>query len=87
MFSFRVDRLLKSASRRETVSVGEIFRRVRSGNIVETAKVLDIAPDSMGVPHVHYEVSIRGGKQQIIEEQRTLGLASFSESYTKVVAG
>ena len=87
MFSFRVDRLLKSTSSRQNVNVGEIFRRVRRGNIVETAKVLDIAPDSMGVPHVHYEVSIRGGEQHCFEEQRTLGLACFAERFTKVIPG
>ena len=87
MFSFRVDRLLKTTSSRQNVNVGETFRRVRSGNLVETAKVLDIAPDSMGVPHVHYEVSIQGGEKQCLEEQRTLGLASFAERFTKVIAG
>ncbi|MFQ6017746.1 MAG: hypothetical protein ACE5KF_06075 [Kiloniellaceae bacterium] len=60
-----------------------MFRNIRKGNIIETAKVLDIVPDSMGVPHVHYRVSIRSSHHECLEEQRTLGLASFAERFSK----
>ncbi len=46
---------------------------------------LDIVPDSVGVPHVHYKVSIGSANQQFFEEQRTLGLESFAERFKQLV--
>lgn len=66
--------------------MGAIFRNVRRGNIIETAKVLDIAPDSMGVPHVHFSFSVQSAHQEGVEEHRTLGLATFAEKFAGVVA-
>jgi len=75
----------KSGPRRQEVTVGSVFRNIRKGNIIETAKVLDIAPDSMGVPHVHYSVSIQSSDRKCFEEQRTLGLTSFAERFSKLL--
>jgi len=73
----------KSGSRPQEVTVGSVFRNIRKGNIIETAKVLDIVPDPMGVPHVHYSVSIQSSHRKCFEEHRTLGLTSFSERFGK----
>ncbi len=75
----------KSGSNRQEVTVGSVFRKIRTGNIIETAKVLDIVPDPMGVPHVHYSVSIESSYRKCFVEQRTLGLASFSERFSKAL--
>jgi hypothetical protein len=85
MFAQQLGQLFKTESHRQEVKVGAIFRNVRRGNIIETAKVLDIAPDSMGVPHVHYSLSIQSRHQEGVEEQRTLGLASFAEKFAGIV--
>lgn len=87
MFALQVGQWFKSDSHRPEVKVGAVFRNVRRGNVIEIAKVLDIAPDSMGVPHVHYTVSIQSAHQHCFEEKRTLGLASFAERFTEAVAG
>ncbi|MCH8925545.1 MAG: hypothetical protein IH924_05320 [Proteobacteria bacterium] len=58
-----------------------MFRNILRGDIVETAKVIDIVPDPMGVPHVHFMVSIRNAHHECFREQRTLGLATFSERF------
>ena len=87
MLALQVGHWFKSGSRRTDVKVGEEFRKVRRGNVVEIAKVLEIAPDCMGVPHVHYKVSIQSAHHECFEEQRTLGLTSFAERFTKAVAG
>lgn len=87
MFALQIGQWFGSAPRRQEVKVGSEFRKVRRGNIIEIAKVLDIAPDSMGVPHVHYRVSIQSAHQECFEEQRTLGLTSFTERFAKAVAG
>jgi|GEM_PF-1377532 len=73
----------KSGPGKQEVTVGSVFRNIRKGNIIETAKVLDIVPDPMGVPHVHYSVSIESSHRKCFEEQRTLGLVSFAERFSK----
>lgn len=86
MLAQQVGQWFKSGSSPDEVKVGAEFRKVRRGNIVEIAKVLEIAPDSMGVPHVHYKVSIQSAHHECFEEQRTLGLASFAERFSKAIA-
>jgi len=85
MFAQWFGQWFKAGPRRQEVTVGSVFRNIRKGNIIETAKVLDIVPDSMGVPHVHYAVSIQSSHRKCFEEQRTLGLASFAERFSKPV--
>lgn len=85
MFAQQVGQWFKGPPRKEEVKIGSVFRNVRKGNIIEIAKVLDIAPDSMGVPHVHYSVSVQSAHRKCFEEQRTLGLASFAERFSKAM--
>jgi hypothetical protein len=87
MLALQIDKWFKSGSRPDEVKVGAEFRKERRGNIVEIAKVLEIVPDPMGVPHVHYEVSIQSAHHKCFEEHRTLGLASFAERFGKALAG
>ena len=81
MFAQQIGQWFKSGVRRQEVEVGGVFRNIRKGNIIETAKVLDIVPDCMGVPHVHFMVSVRSSHQECFKEQRTLGLATFAEKF------
>ncbi len=81
MFAQQIGQWFKSGVQEHEVKIGGVFRSIRRGNIIETAKVIDIVPDSMGVPHVHFLVSIRSVHQECFEEQRTLGLATFSERF------
>jgi hypothetical protein len=85
MFAQQVGQWFKGEPRELEVKIGAVFRNARRGNIIEIAKVLDIAPDSMGVPHVHYSVSVRSAHHECFEEQRTLGLASFAERFSKAL--
>ncbi len=85
MFAQQLGQLFKASPEKLEVKVGAVFRNIRRGNIIETAKVLDIVPDSLGVPHVHYKVSIESANQQCFEEQRTLGLESFAERFKQLV--
>ena len=81
MFAQQIGQWFKADARRQEVKVGAVFRSTRPGNITETAKVLDIGPDSMGVPHVHFTVSVGSAHRKCFEEQRTLGLETFSEKF------
>ena len=81
MFAQQIGQWFKSSIRRQEVKVGGVFRNILRGDIIETAKVIDIVPDPMGVPHVHFTVSIRNAHQECFREQRTLGLTTFSERF------
>jgi hypothetical protein len=85
MFAQKIGEWFKSGVRRQEVKVGGVFRNIRKGNIIETAKVLDIVPDCMGVPHVHFTVSIKSSHHVCFKEQRTLGLATFAEKFPSVL--
>ncbi len=85
MFAQSLGHWFKNTSRQQEVKVGDVFRNIRRGNIIETAKVLDIVPDSMGVPHVHFRISIESGHQECFQEERTLGLTSFAERFSSVL--
>ncbi len=84
MFAQQFGQWFKAGIQRQEVKVGAVFRNIRRGNIIETAEVLDIVPDSMGVPHVHFAFSYGSPHQRCFEEQRTLGLATFSEKFPSV---
>ena len=81
MFAQQIGQWFKSGVRRQEVKIGGVFRNIRKGNIIETARVLDIVPDPMGVPHVHFMVSVGSAHQDCFVEHRTLGLATFSERF------
>ena len=85
MFAQQIGQWFKSGVRRNEVMIGSVFRNIRNGNIIETARVLDIVPDSMGIPHVHFTVSLGSAYQNCFEEQRTLGLATFAEKFPSVL--
>ena len=87
MLALQVGQWFKTGARAAEVKVGAEFRKVRRGNIIEIAKVLEIAPDCMGVPHVHYTVSIQSAHHECFEEQRTLGLDSFAERFSTAPVG
>ncbi len=85
MFAQQIGQWFKSGVRRQEVKIGGVFRNIRKGNIIETARVLDIVPDPMGVPHVHFMVSVGSLHQNCFEEHRTLGLATFAERFPSVL--
>lgn len=64
---------------------GASFRRSQRFDIVETAKVIAIRADSLGIPHVCFSLKI-AGPRSVVEEQRTLSLESFRQLYPDPVA-
>lgn len=69
------------------VAAGGLYRRHGAGNLVETARVLSVHPDELGIAHVRYQVSIRQGTETRDEEERMLNLRSFAERYRERVDG
>ena len=87
MFAAQLSQLFNSAPPLLVdVRIGEVFETLRDGNIVETAKVVGVGADSLGIPHVHFEVRIKKSNLKSVEEDRTLGLESFTQRYSKGVA-
>ncbi|MCG8593351.1 MAG: hypothetical protein MI785_03130 [Kiloniellales bacterium] len=70
---------------RNRIKVGSTYRHAGPGDIVETAEVIDVGPDPMGIPHVVYKVEIERGRQRRSIERRTLNLQSFSEHFSEAV--
>ena len=70
------------------VRVGATFKLTRPGAWVETAKVLGIGQDTMGVPHVRFELAVRRtpGDEVCFADLRTLGLESFASRYPELVS-
>ncbi len=64
---------------------GARFRRVREQQIVETAQVLSVGPDALGIWHVSFNLKISGPRIDA-EEQRTLALDCFRSVYHEPIA-
>ncbi len=64
------------------VKAGDRFCRRRRDKVLETASVMELRPDPLGIPHVHFRLTfeepaigrVEGGK-------RVLALNSFVEAY------
>ncbi len=72
----------------EFVKAGTRFRRTRSDKMVETARVLSIASDTFGIPHVKYELSVEKPltRTLVVEGPRVLSLTAFADTYCERVA-
>ena len=65
---------------------GAMFRHVRAGNFVETAKVLAVTKDGLGIPHVRFDMTVdTPSKIRLVEGRRILSLASFTQLYRERV--
>ena len=67
------------------IGYGAMFRRLRAPQIVETAQILDVSPDSAGIMHVRFSLQISGPRYSE-QDQRTLALESFRSLYRDAVA-
>lgn len=66
---------------------GSIFRSVRAGNLIETAKILAITKDGLGIPHVRFDVTLDSpGKTRLVEGRRVLCVASFAQQFPERVS-
>ena len=73
-------------ARPEQVRAGAVFRRVHPDQLVETARVLSVAPDPNGIPHVRFSVSFERARFARLDAgTRLLALASFTEFYREPV--
>ncbi len=82
MFAQQISQWFSAGARQEEVKimVGAVLRKNLRGNNIEIAEVIEIFPDSTGVRHVRFIVSIQSADRRF-REQRILGLAAFSEMF------
>lgn len=69
------------------VKVGSVFRHNGPGDLVELARVLEVEPDSMGIPHVRYELMVERNQRRIadLDTRRTLNLQTFASRFCELV--
>lgn len=72
-----------SSNSSTAVEEGMTFRRTGSGAFVETAQVLEVMEDRMGIPHVRFRLHVSRGSVKPTVECRTLALETFSSRYKK----
>jgi hypothetical protein len=70
--------------KREPVDVksGDRFCRRRRDKVMELATVMDLRPDPLGIPHVHFKLTFeKTAIGQVEGGKRVLALDSFVEAY------
>ena len=66
------------------VEIGHQFRHRRVGSsVVETARVVGLADDRSGIPHVRFMVLIERANRTVEDGPRTLSLVSFLRYYNE----
>ena len=78
---FKLDR--KAPDVRE----GSVFRHTGPGSRIETAEVVHVGPDRVGIPHVRYKVMVEKSRVRYteIEARRILNLDSFTTYFSETV--
>ena len=69
------------------VRPGGLYRHSDTGTVVETAQVIDVGPDTMGIPHVRYKVLVERSREKHthFEAIRTLNLRTFASHFSEAV--
>ena len=69
------------------VREGATYRHKRPGELTETAKVVHVGPDAMGITHVRYRVMVECPREHRanFEESRTLNIETFSDYFFETV--
>lgn len=73
----------RARNRSPLVGVGNRFYRHRPDRMVETATVISVARDGLGIPHVRYTLEIQKlrGSTKFTDGPRSLALETFISTY------
>ncbi len=81
----KVSTFFRRQSADNGVSPGACYRFCGQ-KITETAEVIALVDDEMGIPHVRFRVTIQAPYQRpFVDGPRTLNLQSFRERYREAV--
>ena len=90
MFGSTVANLFRSGDKRLAageVREGATYRHSGPGALTETAKVVHVGPDAMGITHVHYRVMVENAceRRAHFEDSRTLNIETFTTHFSEAV--
>ena len=77
---------LSSRSAADEMKPGDRYYRTVGDRFLETATILDLRPDLVGIPHVHFSVAFGRSDAALEGGPRTLALSRFVGQYHKHVA-
>ncbi len=69
---------------RRELRTGATFARTTRTQVTETARVLSVAEDEGGIPHVRYHSRLHSADRTLEQGQRTLALPSFLNRFESV---
>lgn len=77
----------KGSGHRQDLEPGAVFRKVRPDNLVEKATVLSVKNDTLGIPHVRFDISLESPSHLRLTEsqQRLLCVQAFTEHFPERV--
>lgn len=79
--------LLGHSAQTEEVKPGCSYRRQHGGNLTETAAVLAVDNDALGIPHVRFTVAFeRPWSPRLDHGPRLLALGSFTDTYRERIS-
>lgn len=81
MLAERLDIFGGRRGRRHPVAEGQVYRRRGMDDSIETARVLSVGEDVLGIPHVRFRVSIQKAQTCYVDEERILSEECFTERY------
>jgi len=69
------------------VREGSTYRHRAPGELTETAKVVHVGPDAMGITHVRYRVMVESARERRVrfEDSRTLNIETFTDYFSEAV--
>lgn len=79
--------LFRDQHKAPEVRSGAVFRHNGPGQLIETAKVIQVQRDALGIPHVRFDVMFEQARDERanFKERRTLNLATFATRFTEAV--
>ena len=64
------------------IETGVTYREKNVGRLISTAHVLAVAPDPLGIPHVHFRLEMKlPSGTRYREEKRVLSLDRFTDLF------
>ena len=85
MWGIIAESLSASPYKKGDVCLGAVYQRYSYRDVVETARVVNIERDGVGITHVFYDATItsRCGSGAIFTDRRALNLATFRKEFSQ----
>ena len=80
--------LFKRGRKMSFIKAGHMFTRTHPVHTIEIARVLSVAADTFGIPHIRYEIKYQRPQRadSFFEGPRILALMTFTDTYPERLA-